>query len=366
MQFHYQLQTNKMKNIIIRSVFSIIVFAPFLLSAQEIYTVKGKIGHFNEPTKVYLTYGPFTAAKRDSAVLKDGHFTFTGSITDPVKATLLLRHQPAIPGVRTKQDMLVLYLQKGTISLASNDSLSKADIKGSSWNEEYRSYQKGLEEIARKHTKGTEYTGIGKENDDFISGFIKSHPGSPVSLDAIESYLSPIARDAGFVEPLFNALSPNLRQSAKGTEMAAIITKLKKIAFGEKAPDFVQNDTTDATVTLADFRGKYVLVDFWASWCHPCRDENPVLLKAYNTYKVKNFTIVGVSIDRNKQAWIKAIREDQLTWTQVAGIKEKTNSAAESYSISAIPQNFLIDPTGKIIAKNMRGEELVRKLAEVL
>jgi len=138
--------------------------------------------------------------------------------------------------------------------------------------------------------------------------------------------------------------------------------------IGAVAPDFTQNDTEGNPVKLSSFRGKYVLVDFWASWCGPCRAENPNVVNAFNQYKDKGFTVLGVSLDdeKGKQKWLDAIKKDGLTWTHVSDLKYWNNEVSKAYGIRSIPQNVLLDPNGVIIGKNLRGKALLDKLAEIL
>ncbi|MBC7536648.1 MAG: TlpA family protein disulfide reductase [Ferruginibacter sp.] len=136
--------------------------------------------------------------------------------------------------------------------------------------------------------------------------------------------------------------------------------------IGTIAPDFTMNDTQDKPFSLSELKGKYVLVDFWASWCGPCRGENPNVVAAYTKYKNKNFTILGVSLDEDKQKWLNAIKNDKLEWKQVSDLKQWSSAAVALYGFEGIPYNVLIDPSGKIIATELRGEALEIKLGEVL
>lgn len=135
---------------------------------------------------------------------------------------------------------------------------------------------------------------------------------------------------------------------------------------GALAPDFTMNDTGGNPFSLSQLKGKYVLVDFWASWCGPCRGENPNVVAAYNKYKNKNFTVLGVSLDENRSAWLKAIKDDKLDWKQVSDLKQWNSAVVALYGFEGIPYNVLVDPTGKIIAAELRGEGLDQKLAEIL
>jgi thiol-disulfide isomerase/thioredoxin len=132
------------------------------------------------------------------------------------------------------------------------------------------------------------------------------------------------------------------------------------------APDFRQADPQGNMVQLSALRGQYVLLDFWASWCPPCRKENPVLVQAYHRYKNKKFTILSVSLDHNRAAWLKAVQSDGLTWRQVSDLKGWDNAAAASYHIEALPQNYLLDPAGHVVGQNLRGPALEQRLAQLL
>lgn len=171
-------------------------------------------------------------------------------------------------------------------------------------------------------------------------------------------------RVAGWLDKLTAEASVSIYKNAVQREVDNALVG----SVGSMAMDFTQADTSGVPVKLSSFRGKYVLLDFWASWCGPCRMENPNVVEAFNKFKSKNFTVLGVSLDRpgNKDAWVQAIKDDNLTWTHVSDLQFWQNQVAQMYKVGSIPQNFLVDPSGKIIAKNLRGAALEEKLCEVL
>ena len=206
-------------------------------------------------------------------------------------------------------------------------------------------------------------------NQEYAQGqqnFIKANPSSWVSLDALTGSMD--VHQYAVVAPLYESLSPALKASPQGRWYGEMLRGLKEVAIGAQAPNFSQKTPDGKTVSLADYRGKYVLVDFWASWCGTCRQENPAVVKAYEAYKGRNFDIVGVSLDdeNGRAKWLKAIQDDHLPWTQVSDLRGWQNAVAQTYHVRAVPQNFLIDPSGKIVAANLRGDELQTVLAKYL
>ncbi len=148
--------------------------------------------------------------------------------------------------------------------------------------------------------------------------------------------------------------------------LARRVELLKNVAVGMPAPEFIQNDPLGNPVSLSSFRGKYLLIDFWAAWCPPCRAENPKVVSAYQKYNDKGFEVLGVSLDKSRERWLKAVQDDGLAWTQVSDLKYWSNEAAALYGISSIPSNLLLDPDGVIIKKNLRGDDLHSALAALL
>ena len=196
-------------------------------------------------------------------------------------------------------------------------------------------------------------------------GFINANPTSVISSFALYA-VGPLFAGPQELESKFNALQPAAQKGYFSELIVKSLNDAKVGQVGSMATEFTQNDQNGKPIKLSSFRGKYVLIDFWASWCRPCRQENPNVVAAYNKYKAKNFTVLGVSLDQDKNNWIQAIAADKLTWTHVSDLKYWSNEVAQLYHIQSIPANLLIDPTGRIIGKDLRGEELLQKLASIL
>ena len=198
--------------------------------------------------------------------------------------------------------------------------------------------------------------------------FIRAHPDYLVSVDALQDAIGPLPDNILVYDKLFRGLDKTVRNSEAGRALRKNMDGFMAVRIGVTAPLFEAPDTSGNNIRLKDFRGKYVLLDFWASWCGPCREENPNVVKAYEQFKNKGFTIIGISLDQpgKRDAWIKAIHADGLAWQHVSDLQYWKNAVAKLYSIRSIPQNFLLDPQGKIVAANLRGEALTQTLQALL
>jgi len=264
-------------------------------------------------------------------------------------------------------------------------------VKGSATHEEYTTYDKQWKVITQKAgpiyemlAKATpagakeatpearkeadvRFAALEAESKQVAESYVQAHPNSVVAASVVQWRFVDFP-NYDEASKLYKQLGPVAKASEPGRSVNKFMTTWDKTAVGTR-PDFAQADASGKQVKLSDFRGKYVLVDFWASWCGPCRQENPNVVKAYNQYKDKGkgFTVFSVSLDDDKDRWMKAIAADGLVWpNHVSDLKKWNNAAAAAYGVQSIPASFLLDPNGKIIGKNLRGPALDAKLAEVL
>jgi peroxiredoxin len=277
-----------------------------------------------------------------------------------------------------------MYIYPGQVVLkTSSSSIAEAKFVGKGINSDYFRLEQMLKPVnvqrsnISKLMETTDKNNIAVLNKKLDSlslikkgiqrKFIIENPDSFIALGALQEYAG-ISPDVAVIESMFKKLSARVRNMQLGKEFRKFLSDQKDLNPGAKAPVFVQNDTAGNPVNLASFKGKYVLIDFWASWCGPCRETNPELVKIFDEFKGRNFTILGISLDGvdGKSAWLKAIKDDGLSWPQVSDLKHWENEVAKLYSIRKIPQSFLIDPDGIIIARDLETKELMEKLKQVL
>ncbi len=364
-----------------RKLLFLSVLATVMLSCQtEGYKINGNIEGATDQQVLLQFVKNNELVAIDSTMMKDGEFQFKGTVEVPDMAALEFTN---------KGERIIMFLENSEINVTGTaDNVMASEITGSAsqdllnnFSKEQQEKAQGITEVNYRYQQAAqdgiltpalqeelfaEYQAENEKYQAFIKQFVTDNNSSVVAayitLRELANSLSTEALDS-----IVSAFPQEIQASPFVTALNEQLEVQKRTAIGQPFIDFSQPDPNGNEVALSSVVGeKYVLVDFWAAWCTPCRKENPNLVKLYNQYSSKGFEIFGVSFDRERDAWLAAIENDGLTWPQVSDLGGWENSVAKVYGIMSIPSNVLLDKEGKIIAKNLRGEDLEKKLAELL
>ncbi|MBL7766798.1 MAG: AhpC/TSA family protein [Chitinophagaceae bacterium] len=337
-------------------------------------TVKGTVKHFGNGELYFIQSGDEKLI--DTVKVSNDQFEYSTNLQEPTvyMVNFGANQQPAF-----------VILDKGNTTLSYEmNVLNSLEVKGGKDQEIYNSFLQQCKPVFGQMDS------IGKiaaanEDDETLLGnlqteffrldsilkgiqvkFIDQNKNSVATAFIAINYLNEKSgKTLEEVEKVYQSLEPAIQKTYYGKKLAEMAKQMQGTAIGQPAPDFTLNDVNGKPVSLSSFKGKVILLDFWASWCGPCRGENPHVVEAYKQFHEKGFDVLGVSLDDDKEDWLTAIEKDHLTWTHVSDLKGWSSAAATQYGIQSIPTNFLLDKDGKIIAKDLRGDALKEKLAEI-
>ena len=353
------------------------LLAANVFSQGKGYVINGTIKQAVDNSYIYLSHKYNDATLIDSTVVKGGKFVFKGKTPEPNMYWITLK--------KVENPTLIFFVDNTNITINTQvDSMATAHINGGTTQDDYKTWLQMQSKYGEtRKALILQYNEYGKANDqanakriidtagvlervyvkDIIS-FIKKHPQSVIGAYAIFSVTFDWPKIDEYDE-MYNALSEQVKKGKFGKLAEEKVGSMKGTTVGYSAINFTLPDLNGKNVSLSSYKGKYVLVDFWASWCGPCRAENPAVVAAYQKYKGKGFEVLGVSLDQNKDKWKQAVDKDNLTWTHVSDLKGWQNEVAQKYGVTSIPFNVLLDKEGKILAKGLRGPALEAKLAEI-
>lgn len=378
-----------------KKIFLLFAASAFVIScsrlAENEFEIKGSIDPSLNGKFVYLEQqgGYMGFVPMDTAKIENGKFIFKGTVTDPSLNFI------QVDGLQGKAELI---LENGEIKLEiDKDSIYKSKRSGTYNNDKLSEYynditkvriemitfqQKHQNEIMDAYQKGDtvsmnrineKYNSYTTEMESRTKKFIENNPKAFVSVLLVKQFATMQKEPMAEVEKMYNSLSTDLRKTKEGKEIAEILDNLKKeeenkakVSIGNTAPDFSAPNPDGKTISLKESLGKVTIIDFWASWCKPCRIENPNVVAMYNELHSKGLNIIGVSLDENGDKWKEAIAADKLTWNQISNLQGWKEPIAQQYGVKSIPAVFILDAEGKIVATDLRGDALKQKVKELL
>lgn len=353
--------------------------------SENEYLISGKAeGIENGKMAILQIQGEMGPISKDTVKVENGKFEFKGEFTQGPEISFII-----IEGLNN--GMVPFIIENGEINITvDKDTIQKSKISGTPNNDKFQEYNDGSSVIykkmiafqkaneqkfieARKAMDTAVMNSLSKQNmafqkdmDKLSENFVEKNPTAFLSSLLLENFIGRHTLEADKIVKLYNALSTDIKKTKSGKRVAEFADKQKAVNAGNTAPDFSAPNPEGKTVSLKESLGKVTIVDFWASWCGPCRAENPNVVALYNEFHSKGLNIVGVSLDKDAAKWKEAIAKDKLTWTQVSNLKFWEDPIAQQYNVKAIPATFILDASGKIVAKDLKGAELKAKVAELL